>query len=91
MVREKHTSEANSVVTVSEEKQSDPSTALWICVVCGLVYDPAEGDPDSGVEPGTPFEDLGDDWFCPVCGAMKQDFRKLEPGEEIDEFEMPQV
>jgi rubredoxin len=79
------------VVTVTEEQQANPDTALWICSVCGFVFDPAEGDPDAGVEPGTAFETLDDDWFCPVCGAMKQDFRKLEPGEEIDEFEMPEI
>jgi rubredoxin len=46
----------------------------YICTVCNYVYDPAEGDPDSGIEPGTPFEDLPDDWVCPVCGATKADF-----------------
>ncbi len=79
------------MVTVTEEQQANPDTALWICSVCGFVFDPAEGDPDAGVEPGTAFETLDDDWFCPVCGAMKQDFRKLEAGEEIDEFEMPEI
>ena len=48
----------------------------YVCVVCGYVYDPAEGDPDNGVEPGTPFEDIQDDWACPVCGAEKDQFEK---------------
>lgn len=48
----------------------------WVCVVCGYVYDPAEGDADSGVAPGTPFEDLPEDWVCPVCGATKDQFEK---------------
>jgi rubredoxin len=49
----------------------------WECLVCGYVYDPAEGDPDSGIEPGTPFEALPDDWVCPDCGAGKDMFEKL--------------
>jgi rubredoxin len=48
----------------------------YVCQVCGYVYDPAKGDPDSGVAPGTKFEDLPDDWSCPVCGASKDDFEK---------------
>ncbi len=48
----------------------------YVCVVCGWVYDPAEGDPDNGVESGTPFEDIPDDWTCPVCGATKDQFEK---------------
>lgn len=54
---------------------SEATTAqLWICSSCGFIYDPAEGDPDGGIAPGTPFEDIPDDWFCPVCGARKRDF-----------------
>ncbi|MCF6460481.1 rubredoxin [Clostridium sp. Cult3] len=48
----------------------------YVCEPCGYVYDPAEGDPDNGVEPGTPFEQLPDDWVCPVCGATKDMFVK---------------
>jgi rubredoxin len=48
------------------------------CVVCGYVYDPAEGDPDTGIPPGTPFEDLPEDWSCPVCGVRKIDFEPIE-------------
>ena len=44
------------------------------CTVCGYIYDPAEGDPDNGAPPGTAFEDLPDDWVCPVCGADKDEF-----------------
>ncbi len=46
------------------------------CQVCGYVYDPAVGDPDNGVAPGTPFESLPADWVCPVCGAAKDQFQK---------------
>jgi rubredoxin len=44
------------------------------CIVCGYIYDPAEGDPDGGIPPGTPFKDLPDNWCCPVCGVPKADF-----------------
>ena len=46
----------------------------YVCDVCGYEYDPAAGDPDSGIAPGTAFEDLPEDWVCPVCGASKSDF-----------------
>jgi rubredoxin len=46
----------------------------YVCTVCGYVYDPQQGDPDNGIDPGTKFEDLPDDWDCPVCGASKDDF-----------------
>jgi rubredoxin len=48
----------------------------YVCTVCGYVYDPAEGDPDNGVDPGTKFEDLPADWTCPVCGAEKSQFER---------------
>ncbi|MBC8591504.1 rubredoxin [Wansuia hejianensis] len=48
----------------------------WVCDPCGWVYDPAEGDPDGGIEPGVAFEDLPEDWVCPVCGATKDLFSK---------------
>jgi len=50
----------------------------YVCVPCGWVYDPSEGDPDSGIEPGTAFEDIPEDWVCPVCGAGKDMFEKEE-------------
>jgi len=48
------------------------------CLLCGYVYEPAVGDPDNGVEPGTDFEDLPDDWVCPECGADKDEFEPIE-------------
>ncbi|UCF07171.1 MAG: rubredoxin [Thermoplasmata archaeon] len=48
------------------------------CTVCGYVYDPAKGDSGAGIVPGTAFEDLPGDWVCPVCGAGKEDFEKVE-------------
>ncbi|MDO9694317.1 MAG: rubredoxin [Candidatus Latescibacteria bacterium] len=46
----------------------------YTCTVCGYEYDPVAGDPDNGVKPGTAFNDLPDDWVCPVCGADKDAF-----------------
>jgi rubredoxin len=48
----------------------------WECTVCGWIYDPAVGDPDGGIAPGTPFEQIPDTWVCPVCGAGKDAFVK---------------
>ena len=48
------------------------------CTVCGYVYDPANGDPENGIKPGTAFEDLPDDWTCPICGATKDQFEPVE-------------
>lgn len=53
-------------------------TMKYSCDLCGYVYDPAIGDPDNGIEPGTSFDDLPDDWVCPECGAMKDDFTAVD-------------
>jgi len=47
------------------------------CLMCGYIYDPAKGDPDSGIEPGTSFADLSDSWVCPECGAAKDEFEQI--------------
>ncbi|SDC81174.1 MULTISPECIES: rubredoxin [unclassified Candidatus Frackibacter] len=47
------------------------------CVECGYIYDPAEGDPASGVEPGISFADVSYSWVCPQCGADKEMFREI--------------
>jgi rubredoxin len=47
------------------------------CSICGYEYDPATGDPDNGVKPGTPFSKLPGDWVCPTCGADKDQFEKV--------------
>ena len=47
------------------------------CVLCGWIYDPAKGDPNNGVEAGTPFEEVPEDWTCPLCGADKEHFEKI--------------
>ena len=63
---------------VEEKKEAKPKMAKYECTVCGYIYDPELGDPDSGIKPGTPFEELPDDWVCPVCGAGKDEFEKIE-------------
>lgn len=50
----------------------------YSCTVCNHTYDPAEGDPDNGIPPGTPFESLPEDWMCPDCGALKADFEPVD-------------
>jgi rubredoxin len=49
----------------------------WKCTVCGYIYDPEVGDPDTGIAPGTLFENIPDTWVCPVCGAGKDAFEKI--------------
>lgn len=49
----------------------------YVCLICGYEYDPAEGDPDNGVAAGTSFDDIPEDWVCPVCGAAKSEFEPL--------------
>ena len=49
-----------------------------ICTVCGYVYDPELGDPDSGIAPGTAFEYIPEAWVCPECGVSKEDFELYE-------------
>jgi|FLOH01.1.fsa_nt_gi flavin reductase (DIM6/NTAB) family NADH-FMN oxidoreductase RutF/rubredoxin len=60
---------------VDESVTSDMPS--YQCLVCNYIYDPAEGDPDGGISPGTAFEDIPDDWVCPVCGAEKSDFELI--------------
>lgn len=50
----------------------------YVCDVCGYEYDPTVGDPDNGIPAGTPFEELPDDWSCPLCGVGKDEFSAVE-------------
>lgn len=67
------------MICVLQIKQSKISSFMekYICTVCDYVYDPELGDPDSGIEPGTAFEDIPEDWVCPLCGVGKDDFEKV--------------
>ena len=53
----------------------------WQCIVCGLIYDEAQGWPDDGIAPGTRWEDVPQDWLCPDCGVGKSDFEMISIGE----------
>ncbi|MEO0068514.1 MAG: rubredoxin [candidate division WOR-3 bacterium] len=57
-----------------EKKEGSKKMQRYVCSVCGYVYDPAVGDSENGIPPGTPFESLPDTWVCPVCGAGKDQF-----------------
>jgi len=63
---------------IEEKKEAAAKMAKYKCTVCNYVYDPELGDPDNDIKPGTPFEKLPDDWVCPVCGASKDEFERIE-------------
>ncbi|NJL82853.1 MAG: rubredoxin [Chloroflexaceae bacterium] len=50
---------------------------IYVCSACGYEYNPTVGDPEGGIQPGTAFEDLPQDWVCPVCGATKDQFQSV--------------
>jgi len=60
-----------------EGKREVVKAEKYRCTVCGYIYDPELGDPDGGIKPGAPFEEISDDWVCPVCGASKSQFEKI--------------
>lgn len=68
--------EEKKVMEISKEVTS--KMAKYKCSVCGYIYDPEKGDPDGGIKPGTAFEDIPNDWVCPVCGAAKDQFEKVD-------------
>jgi flavin reductase (DIM6/NTAB) family NADH-FMN oxidoreductase RutF/rubredoxin len=63
---------------VKERKEVASKMPKYRCTVCGYIYDPEQGDPDGDIKPGTPFEEIPDTWVCPVCGASKDQFEKVE-------------
>jgi len=68
---------ANSNINTKQKKGKN-IMKKYVCDVCGWVYDPAVGDPDNGIAPGTAFEDIPDDWVCPLCGVGKDEFSPVE-------------
>jgi rubredoxin len=54
-----------------------PAAPQYRCTICNYIYDPAKGDPDQGVPPGTAFDQLPEDWSCPICGAGKEAFEAV--------------
>jgi flavin reductase (DIM6/NTAB) family NADH-FMN oxidoreductase RutF/rubredoxin len=71
---------APSYVEIKKEAPAPakPAAAKYKCLTCGYIYDPTQGDPDGGIKPGTPFEAIPDSWVCPICGADKSQFQKIE-------------
>ena len=61
-----------------ETKKEEASMKKYKCGICGYIYDPAKGDPDSGIQPGTAFESIPADWKCPVCGVTKDNFDPID-------------
>ena len=60
--------------------------AKYVCELCGYVYDEEAGDPDNGIDPGTLWDELDDDFVCPICGEAKEDFEELEDEDSDDSF-----
>lgn len=58
----------------STKDAGETTMQKYVCNICGYVYDPADGDPDNGVKPGTKWEALPASWTCPICGATKENF-----------------
>lgn len=65
-----------NVPKINEEKKEDKSMKKYVCTVCGYVYDPAVGDVENGIAAGTSFDDLPEDWVCPLCGVAKDMFEE---------------
>ena len=63
---------------MSPSSTDTPALRKWMCVVCGFIYDEAEGVPEEGIAAGTRWEDVPDTWTCPDCGATKDDFEMIE-------------
>lgn len=68
----------NGVAPKQKAAGKEAATRKWICRVCSMIYDPVVGDPDSGIAAGTAFEDIPEDWSCPICGAQKKSFVPYE-------------
>lgn len=68
----------DGVAPKAKSASENPATQKWICRQCSMIYDPATGDPDSGIAAGTPFEAIPEDWQCPICGATKKLFIPYE-------------
>jgi flavin reductase (DIM6/NTAB) family NADH-FMN oxidoreductase RutF/rubredoxin len=80
---EKSVLDAEAAATTEEKKEEEHEHEYvfdgqcWVCVICGFTYNPEEGDPSMGIPPGTRFEDLPDDYKCPICNASKEYFKKV--------------
>jgi len=68
---------APTYIKEEQMKKEEKNQKKYKCKICGYIYDPRKGDPDSGIAPGTSFEELPEDWVCPVCGASKDEFEEV--------------
>ena len=64
------------MLTMDQRQTREGPMKKYVCSICGYVYDEEAGDPENGIEPGTKWEDLPDDWACPLCGAGKDMFEE---------------
>jgi flavin reductase (DIM6/NTAB) family NADH-FMN oxidoreductase RutF/rubredoxin len=78
IMKGKSSKNAPTYVPKEEEQPQAGTGSKYVCNVCGYVYNPAIGDPEHGIKPGTAFEDLPSGWTCPICGADKSQFEKTE-------------
>lgn len=69
---------ATMIYSTNLENKGGFFMAIYVCALCGYEYDPRVGEPENGIAEGTDFEDLPDDYVCPLCGASKEDFEKLD-------------
>jgi len=69
------------IICNNENEKSNGGSMSYACELCGYVYKTAEGDPENGIPEGTEFEELPEDWTCPLCGAGKEDFESVEDDE----------
>lgn len=74
----KHGGTPKTAPSYIAEKVEGANGTKYRCKVCGYIYDPDSGDTDNGINPGTLFEDLPDDWVCPVCGVSKSEFERID-------------
>jgi rubredoxin-NAD+ reductase len=67
---------ARELVGISENDEKEEKSVKYVCEICGYEYDEAVGDPENGIPAGTKFEDLPEDFACPLCGVDKSNFKK---------------
>ena len=63
---------------VTSDSTGNNGYKVWMCIICGWMYDEEKGAPEDGLAPGTRWEDVPEDWYCPDCGAGKEDFEMIE-------------
>ena len=62
----------------NDQAENAEEFKIWMCIICGWMYEEEKGAPEEGIAPGTRWEDIPDDWYCPDCGASKEEFEMIE-------------